>query len=262
MGEAKRKVKLATKRSWLTGSIKIEANEQSCFAWSGTKDEAIKLQKDYLQAVETWTIVSADSYAKRVAGYLIAFGMPKVGDSDQRPSMLGQSWTEEEIAKLQTAILWMVLHERVPNEPGQRVEDIFAGKSLIMALHGDKRQMLAETMRELNGEAFTNEAFTMMVGVLGDFRLDPDAAVTMPFRDLHVAAGYPPLEIDSKLYHDIAYVPRLPVDAAEAKDMLQMTTIVMNAADFTTTDPDAAFRTYVGYTNDELRRGKPAVVVE
>lgn len=124
MGEAKRKAKLATKRSWLMGSIEVEANEQPCFRWTGTRDDAIKLQKRYLEAVETWTIVSAESYAKRVAGYLIAFGMPKVGDPDQRPSMLGQSWTEEEIARFKSAILWMVLHEHVPGKPGQRVEDI------------------------------------------------------------------------------------------------------------------------------------------
>lgn len=145
---------------------------------------------------------------------------------------------------------------------GSGSRTFIAGKSLLMMLRGDKRKVLAETVRELNGEPFCNESFTMTVGELGDFRLDPDAAVTMPFRDLHVAAGYPPLEIDSKLYHDVAYVPRFPVDAVEAKDMLQMTTIVMNAADFTNTDPDAAFRTYVGYTNDELRRGKPALVVD
>ena len=45
MGEAKRKKALAATRTWAKGSIKIEANEQSCFEWTGTKDEAIKLQK-------------------------------------------------------------------------------------------------------------------------------------------------------------------------------------------------------------------------
>jgi hypothetical protein len=196
MGEAKRKKTLAAARTWLKGSIEIEANELPCFEWTGTKDEAIKLQKEYLRAVETWTMVSAESYAKRVAGYLLAFGMPKEGDPDQRPSNLGQAWTTEEIARLKTAILGMALREHVPSQPGQRVEDIIAGQALIVLLRGDKRQILAETVRELNGEPFSNEAFTMMVGVLGARPLDPDAAVTMPFRDLFVMAGNPLLEND------------------------------------------------------------------
>jgi hypothetical protein len=211
MGEAKRKKALAATRTWAKGSIKIEANEQSCFEWTGTKDEAIKLQKDYLRVVETWTMVSAESYAKRVAGYLMVFGMPKEGDPDQRPSNLGPTWTEEEIARLNSAILWMVLHEHVPGQPGQLAEDVFAGKSLLMALHGDKRQVLAETVRELNGEPFMNkEAFTVTAGILGDYQLDPDAAVTMIFNDLVVMAGKAPLD---ESCNKPIYLPRIPVDA-------------------------------------------------
>jgi hypothetical protein len=52
------------------------------------------------------------------------------------------------------------------------------------------------------------------------------------------------------------------VDATEAKAMLRMTTIVTDATDpVVVTNPKAAIRTYSGYTNDELRRGKPAVLV-
>jgi hypothetical protein len=216
MGEAKRKAKLAAARTWLMGSIEVEANDQHCFSWKGAKDEAIKLQKEYLRAVETWTMLSAESYAKRVAGYLIAFGMPKEGDPDQCPSNTGAIWTHEEIAKLTTAILWMALREHVP-DTGQRLEDIIAGKSLLLALRGDAREMLAETIRELNGQPFSDGTFEMMVAQRGDYRLDPDRAVTMPFRDLYVMAGMPPLDPDDKFYHDSVRVPRVPVDTAEAR---------------------------------------------
>jgi len=190
----------------------------------GTKHEVIKLQKEYLQAVETWTIVSAESYAKRVAGYLMVFGMPKEGDPDQRPSNLGQTWTTEEIVRLKAAILWMVLHEHVPGQPGQLAEDVFAGKSLLMALHGDKRQMLAETVRELNGEPFLNkEAFTMTAGILGDYQLDPDAAVTMIFNDLVVMAGKAPLDESRNKRFTCRAFPWMPREAAA---MLQITTII------------------------------------
>jgi hypothetical protein len=265
MGEAKRKAKRAAARSWAMGSIEIEANDQHCFMWMGTKDDAIKLQKDYLRAVETWTMVSAESYAKRVAGYLIVFGMPKVGDPDQRPSNAGMVWDKAEIAKLKAAILWMALREHIPDKPGQRLEDVVAGKALLVMLRGDARQILAETVRELNGQSFSNEdeAFTMTVGVLDDCRLDPTAAVTMDYRDLVAMAGRPPLETDSKLYDDPVRVPRIQLDAAEADAMLQMSTVFLDATDpAAMANPEAAICTYCGYTDDELRRGKPAVIVK
>jgi hypothetical protein len=44
--------------------------------------------------------------------------------------------------------------------------------------------------------------------------------------------------------------------------MMQMTTTVTDATNpVVATNPEAAICTYVGYTIDELRRGKPAVIV-
>ena len=245
------------------GSIEIEANDEHCVDWKGTKADAIELQKDYLRLVERAPI-SAELYAKRAAGYLMTFGMPKEGDPDQRPSCLGATWTKQEIDLYVKAVLWMALREHVPNQPGQRLEDVLPGKVLLVVLRGDRRAILAETMRELNGEAFSFDgAFTMMVAELSDYRLNPQDAVTMPYRDLLVMAGLPPLvETDGKLYHEVAYVPRLPRDADEARAMLQFTTIFVDATNpIAVANPQDAVCTYVGYTDDELRRDKPAVVI-
>lgn len=93
---------------------------------------------------------------------------------------------------------------------------------------------------------------------MGDRRLDPREAVAVAYRDLRTMAGHPPLEANDKLYEDRVRVPRIPLDAAEADAMLQMTTIFMDA---TAADPSASLCTYCGYSDDELRRGKPAVIV-
>ena len=260
MGEKKRKAKLAAARPWATGSIEIEANGAPCFAWAGTKDDAIELQRRYLRAVETWTIVSADLYARRAAGCLIAFGMPSEGDPDPRLSNIGTAWTSEKISQLKAAVLWMVFHEHVPNQPGQRVEDIFAGKSLLMALQGDRQTVLAETVRELEGKPFSGENFTMIVGVLGDYPLDPAAAVTMATNDLATMAARP--RLDGELGDKPIYVPRIPHDAAEADAMLKMLTVFTDLCDpAALANPADAIKTYAGYTDAELHRGKPAVRV-
>jgi hypothetical protein len=205
--------------------------------------------------------VSANSYAKRVAGYLLAFGMPSEGGLDRRPSMAGMAWTREEIARLKAAVLWMVLHQHVPGKPGQRVEDIVAGKSLLAMLRGDKQRVLTETLRELNGDPFSGENFTMTVGELDDCHLDPAAAVTVTHNDLFALAGQP-LEKDGKLGNEPIYVPRVPHDATEARAMLAMVTLFADVTDPAAfVNSEAAFRTFAGYTDDELRRGNPAVRV-
>jgi hypothetical protein len=262
MGEAKqRKKRLAAVRAWAVGSIEIEANGEPCFKWTGTTGDAIELQKRYLRAVETWTTVSAESYAKRVAGYLIAFGMPNEGDPDQRPSNIGTVWANEKIAQLKSAILWMVLHEHVPSKPGQRVEEVFVGKSLLVMLQGDRQQILVETLRELEGKPFSGENFTMMVGVLGDCPLDPAAAVTMTEKDMLALANHP-LAKDDRFGDTPICIPRIPHNANEAKAMLEMATIFADMTDpVALANPEAAIKHYAGYTDDELRRGKPAVTV-
>jgi hypothetical protein len=99
----------------------------------------------------------AHSYASRVAGYLMAFGMPKAGDIDQRPSRRGDSWTENEIALCRAALLWTALREPVPGS-GQKVEDLFVGKALVVVFSGDKARILHETARELSGQPVQRRA--------------------------------------------------------------------------------------------------------
>jgi hypothetical protein len=57
----------------------------------------------------------------------------------------------------------------------------------------------------------------------------------------------------------LVYVPRIPTDTNEAAAMLKMTTLLADLTD--PTDPEGSIRTYAGYTDDELRRGKPVVMV-
>ena len=48
MGEAKRKARHLSGRTWAQGKISVIANEVHCFDWSGTREDAIDLQKRYL----------------------------------------------------------------------------------------------------------------------------------------------------------------------------------------------------------------------
>jgi hypothetical protein len=266
MGEAKRKRRRAeveaTTRPWATGVIRIVANDRECFSWSGTRQEAIELEKRFLDAA-TALGDSAYSCAVRTAGYLMCFGMPRAGMQDLRPSRLGDTWDGNEIEALKAAVLWLVLREHVPNT-GQKVEDVFVGKSLAVWFRGDRREIFDASVRELRGQPFDpSKQFEMSVGVLYyHHHLDPAAAVTMLFRELQAMAGYPPLESDSEIFNNVAYMPRVLLDATEAKAMLQMTTISLDATDpAAMTNPQAALRTYVGYTEAELRGGKPGVLV-
>jgi hypothetical protein len=217
MGEAKARRAEAQARTWAIGSVEVVANDVECFSWSGTRQEAI--QKLYLAASNAAGANSL-SYAKRAAGYPIAYGMPGVGDKDRRPSSYGEPWRAEEIEVYKMAILWLALREHIPNT-SQKLEDVFAGKAILMRFDGDRAMVLDATMREIRGQPFDDrDQFTMMVGVLGKRRLDPQQAVTMPMTELATLAGRPwkPLE------DDLIYVPRVPINASEADAMLSMIT--------------------------------------
>jgi hypothetical protein len=179
MGEAKRKRETKqppAARSWATGALRIEANDEVCFEWIGTRQEAIELQKRYLDVVNHIPDMSAESYAKRAAGYLMAFGTPKAGDPDRRPSFRGNVWQAGDVELYRLAVLWMVMHERVPNT-GQKIEDVFVGKLLLVAFIGDKNQIIEETTRELKGQPFSGKEFSMTAAVMGEHRLNPKDAV-------------------------------------------------------------------------------------
>jgi hypothetical protein len=100
------------------------------------------------------------------------------------------------------------------------------------------------------------DQFQMMVAVRDhNYRLNPRDAVTIPNADLFALAGesLPP---DNLCADEPIYVPRIPIDAAEAKAMLAMQIIITDA-----TNPSTGVKTYAGYTDKELSGGRPYVRV-
>ena len=254
MGEAKRKKAAGENRTWAKGSLRIEANGELCFEWNGTRDDAIELKKLYLDNVGL-SGLSAESFAKRAAGYLMAFGMPRVGDPDRRPSSLGADWQLIDVAMYRAAVVWMVLDEFVPSK-GRKTEELFVGKSLLVMLEGDKNQILKDTQRELQGQPFSGHEFQMTTGVLDDYLLDLDEAIPVSMRELYRIMGRgEPLPED--LPDEPVYVPRVPRDAVEADAMLQTLTVLTDI-----TKAPGWIREYAGYTNAEMLRGQPGVVVK
>lgn len=201
--------------------------------------------------------ISAESLAKRAAGYLMAFGMPQAGKPDRRPSSLGNVWQAGDIELYRLAVLWMVMREHIP-DTGQKIENVFVGKSLMVTFIGDKNQIIKDTEHELMGRPFSGEQFSMTAAVLDDHRLNPDDAVTIRWGDLCTMAGEESVSDDDEgcegLADELIYVPRIPLNAEEAKAMLKTVTVFMD-----TTKPRQGVRDYAGYTNAELMRGKPAV---
>jgi hypothetical protein len=153
MGEAKRRQQATAKDE--VGTILIEANRAPCFDWTGTKAEAIALQKRFLETMDLASPITAFSYAKRAVGYLMVFGMPNPGDPDRRPSAKsGDIWAADEIAIVRLAILWLALREHLP-DTGKKVEDIFTGAGLVVVFEGDAEAISKEPTK-----------FTMKVGIL------------------------------------------------------------------------------------------------
>ena len=91
--------------------MRIEANGLFCFEWVATKETADELQRAYCEAVRP-TGYSPESYAKRAAGYLMAYCMPEAGDPDRRPSRLHETWQEDEAAIFHSAVLWRARRRR------------------------------------------------------------------------------------------------------------------------------------------------------
>jgi hypothetical protein len=270
-GELEAKQMSNIERTWATGLIEVVANEFECFEWVGTRQDAVAIQKRYLGTMNTLSI-NARSYARRAAGYLMVYGMPDMLTNriDRRPSTFGQLWTKDEIQIYKAAILWLALREHIPNT-GQRLEDVFVGKALLVKFTGDKERILADSQGELRGKSLEgrkdvgqvelgsilpDDQFQMMVAVLDEsYRLDPRAAVSMSTGDLFALAGKS-LARDDPVASKPIYVPRIPRDAAEADAMLRMTVVIADA-----TNPSSGVRTHAGYTNEELSGGRPHVLV-
>ena len=213
-------------------------------------------RRRYLAAVNALG-VDATSYARRAAGYLMAFGAPKVGEPRLTPDGFGERWLVIDVNLNKQAVLWLVLREHIPNT-GTKVEDIFVGKRLVAMFNCDREEILAETERERRGEPFSGENFQMMVGVADKpYLLNPADAVGVSEHSLYEVAGE---EGPEGIFDGQIYLPRIPRDAAEAKAMLQMMTVTADLSGEPGSDP-TAIRTYAGYTDAELMRGKPGVRV-
>jgi hypothetical protein len=191
------------------------ANDVECFDWSGTRQDAVDLQRGYLDVVNSMGI-NARSCAARAAGYLMVFGPPRVGEPRLSPTGFGAPWESADVELNRRAILWLPLREHVP-DTGERVEDIFVGMELVVMFPGAREKILAETARKQRGQPFTGGEFQMAVGVLDEgYRLDPAAAVCMNEGDFLAVAGAGG-EVSAR--DRSIYVPRIPYDATEARPM-------------------------------------------
>ena len=190
MGEAKRKARHLSGRTWAQGKISVIANEVHCFDWSGTREDAIDLQKRYLARANALGI-PAFSYSERVVGYLVVFGMPKVGEPRLMPDGFGEPWSAEDVEMYRLAVLWRVLREHVPNT-GEKVEDVLPGKHLGAMFTGDRDALLEETEREQRGQRPSGQQHVQMM-VAADrepYLLNPDDAVRhQRGRDLSAGQG-------------------------------------------------------------------------
>jgi hypothetical protein len=260
-------------RSWAKGSFTIFANGVERFSWTGTKQDAINVQKRCLETVGALGI-PPDRYAAQAASYLIAHGLPAAGDADRRPS--GRSdlqWSADEALCFRYSILRAALREHA-SDAGQRIEDVFAGRRFEMRFKGDRESHRASMARaqQQRGEPSDNDpgdkdnSVRMRLTELVEkpYLLDPREAVCIPYRDLLALAGRqidpasdPASDSIPETLPETVYVPRIPIDAFEAEAMLRMTvTVSADASTDPATDPAMLPRTYAGYTSEELSKPK------
>jgi hypothetical protein len=148
---------------------------------------------------------------------------------------------------------------------------LIGDQSLIDRAKEDERLIVLRGKQEITWESAlqilseAGEQFTMTVGMKNhELRLDPRQAVSIKEADLFALANHP--LAPGVTGEDLYYVPRIPLDAAEAEAMLQMTTIFTDMADpmavaAAVNDPKSLIKVYAGYTEAELLRGKPGVRV-
>jgi hypothetical protein len=279
-------------RTWAKGAFTVFANGVECFSWTGTKQDAIDVQKYCLETTGALGI-PPDRYAAQAASYLIAYGLPAAGDADRRPSGLSDlQWSAGEALCFKHAILRAALRERASDvagqDAGQRIEDMFAGRRFEIRFKGDqashrasmaRAQQYAQQQRggvkpsgsvessgndnnDANVDKGDSTRTTIRTTELKEpCLLDPQDAVCIPYLDLLALAGRqidpPTRDSIPETLPEVVYVPRIPIDAAEAEAMLRMTTTVAVTVRTGATDPDPATdpapRTYAGYTNEELK---------
>jgi hypothetical protein len=251
-------------RSWAKGSFTVFADSGSggvveCFSWAGTKQDAIDVQKRCLEICGTldFRSIPPDTYAAQAASYLIAYGLPAAGDADRRPSgRSDQQWSAEEALCFRYAILRYALRQHA-SDAGQRIEDEFAGRRFEIRLKGDRAKNLEAMANAQHGGVEPSLGNVIKISELdAPCLLDPQDAVCIPYRDLLVLAGRQidptsdpapqmqgsesiPETSSPETVPETVYVPRIPIDAAEAEAMLRMTATV-------------AAKTYAGYASEEL----------
>jgi hypothetical protein len=255
-----------------TGSIKVVANDVECFTWQGTYQDAVALQRRWLDESFQIYTNSTESSAKRAAGCLMAYGMPKPGDVDMRPSHASQRWTAEEIEIYKRAVLWLALHEHVPSEPGKKLEDVFVGKQVVVWFNGDRDELLAQTKAETESGADLSDCnrpsitgadeFQMVVGVEGSIRRDWPDAYTMSAKEFFALAGKP---VPPHMAGGVIYMPLWPETRDHVNQLLEVNgvAVFVDATDsIDINDPvGSTLKVCVGFTNRELQQGRPAVIV-
>jgi hypothetical protein len=208
-------------RSWAKGAFTVFANGVECFSWTGTKQDAIDVQKRCLEIVGALGI-PPDRYAEQAASYLIAYGVPAAGDADRRPSGLSdQQWSADEALCFRYSILRAALREHT-SAAGQRIEDVFVGRRFEIRFKGDQAEHRASMARvqqqasmarvllqqqhhhqhsdDVEPSGGTESSSTKTPASCGPVTietaeleapclLDPQDAVCIPYRDLLALAG-------------------------------------------------------------------------
>ena len=243
MGEAKMKRRLQkwakaretrSPRTWAKGQIIVTANGVECFNWTGTHAEAVALQRRYLDQLNASPIPARAFAEQAIFSMVVHGGPPEVGQDDM---------TSDDVETLRNAMLWLVLREHIPNT-GFRVEDALADLVLEARFTGDRDRI----QRARRGEAVGFVEWELQVIPRDDYLLDPREAVIISGVDLfaivdpgQIVLGDPPPN----------YVPRIPLDADEGREMLQKIAYCEAA---NPTGPDDTFRFYLGYSDKELAR--------
>jgi len=150
-------------------------------------------------------------------------------------------------------------------EPGQHTPDI--GRAWYTGFAGEPRNATQASKAFIDhylpridavikhGIAFYALRERLSGYVRGEQRRDPANAIAMRYADFMRLLTK---EVPPEMRDDVIYVPRIPHNAAEAAAMASMMTIF---CDMTGPPDQAQPRTYAGYTDDELRRNRPAVIV-
>ena len=232
---ATRQAEQRTPRTWAKGQLIVTANGVECFNWIGTQGDAVALQKSYLDQLNAAAPIPAKEYADQAVYSMIMHGgPPQIGEKDL---------TADDVELIRDAVLWLALREHIP-DTGLKIEDALANLVLEARFTGDRDKI----GRAKRGEEVDFLEFELLVVPRDDYRLNPSEAVSISGRELFAI-----VDLEQSVLGDPPpfYVPRVPLDADEGREMMQMMTTCAVA---NPTGPEDATRFYLGYTTDELSR--------